>query len=165
MPISRDILISYRDPAPVLRRRLADGPREDRALAYLMLACGLIFVAQWPRLAREAYFDPSVPLEARFGGALMGWIFVAPLLFYGIAALSHLALKPFGAQAGWYGARLALFWALLAAAPLWLLYGLVAGFVGAGPAMSAVGLVTLGGFLALWFRGLWAAEFPGRSTA
>jgi hypothetical protein len=163
MAISRDIIASYRDPAPILRRRLGAGVREDRALAILMLACGLVFVAQWPRLAREAHLDPSVPLDARMGATLLAWLVIAPLLFYLVAAASHLALKPFGARGSWFAARLALFWALLAAAPLWLLAGLVAGFIGAGPALSLTGFAALAAFLWFWARGLWAVEFPGKS--
>lgn len=165
MSLSLDILRSYRDPAPVLRRRAASGAREDRALAILMLACALIFVSQWPRLARQAHLEPGIALDARFGGALLAWVFIAPLIFYALAALSHLVLRPFGARGGWHAARLALFWALLAAVPVWLLNGLVAGFIGPGPAQSLVGLVALAAFLLIWFRGLWALEFAGRSAS
>lgn len=162
MSVSRDIVASYRDPAPVLRRRAADGPREDRALAILMVACLLIFVSQWPRLAREAYFEPEIPFDARLGGTLLAWIFIVPLVLYLLGALSHMVLRIFGASGSWYDARLALFWALLAAAPLWLLNGLVAGFIGPGLQQSIVGAVGFFAFIALWFRGLWALEFKGK---
>ena len=43
-----------------------------------MLACALIFVAQWPRLSRAAFLDPSIELNARLAGALGvaagGWL-------------------------------------------------------------------------------------------
>lgn len=161
MSVSRDIVASYRDPAPVLRRRTAGGPREDRALAILMAACLLIFVSQWPRLAREAYFDPGIPFEARLGAALLAWLFIVPLVLYLLGALSHRALRLLGARGSWYDARLALFWALLAAAPLWLLNGLVAGFIGPSLQLTLVGAVALAAFLWFWVRGLWALEFPG----
>lgn len=169
MAIAGDILESYRAPGRVLARKLSAGPREDRALAILMIACFLMFVAQWPGLARAAHLDPSVPLEARMGGALMGLLFIVPLLAYGMAALSHLAARLFGGQGSWFGARLALFWALLSVSPLMLFQGLVAGFVGPGPAQSATGIVVLIAFLWLWLGGLRAAERPerdmGRGTA
>jgi hypothetical protein len=48
------------------------GRREDRALAMLIAACLVIFVAQWPRLSREAYLAPDggPPLEAVHGDHL-----------------------------------------------------------------------------------------------
>ena len=54
MSIVADIVRSYVQPRAVIRDRLAEGQREDRALMLLMLGCGLVFVAQWPRLARRA---------------------------------------------------------------------------------------------------------------
>ncbi len=45
MPVARDIAATYRGPRRVMRRLLAQGRREDRAIAYLMISCFLIFVA------------------------------------------------------------------------------------------------------------------------
>lgn len=159
-----DIVRTYRAPRRVIRRRLDAGRREERALAILMLACGLIFVAQWPRLAREAFLSGQ-DLMMMIGGALFGWVFLAPLALYVLAALGHLVARAFGGRSDWYGARVALFWALLAASPLWLLNGLVAGFVGPGPALAGVGSIALATFLAFWMLGLVEAERPGGATA
>ncbi|MEM1235040.1 MAG: YIP1 family protein [Pseudomonadota bacterium] len=154
MSVTRDIVKTYRTPRAVLRRHL-DGPKnEGRVLAYLMLGCLLIFVAQWPRLSREAYLDPSVPLDARIGGALMGWIFIAPIFFYFIAWISHGLTRVFGGKGSSYGARVALFWALLAVSPLWLLHGLASGFLGGGPQLALLGLPLLALFVVFWFVGL-----------
>ena len=150
MALTLDIAATYRNPRGVIRRQLAMGQREDRALMYLVLACGLIFVAQWPRLSRQAYLDDAVPLDALIGGALMGWFFIAPLALYGLAALSRVIARVMGGQGTWYSARLALFWALLAAAPLWLLNGLVAGFIGPGAGLQLTSLVALAVFLTFW---------------
>ncbi len=158
MALVPEILATYGRPRAAFRRQLAMGQREDRALMYLMLACGLIFVGQWPRLAREAHLGGAVELDALLGGALMGWLFLAPLALYGLAALSHLVALPLGGQGSWYAARLALFWALLASSPLWMLNGLVAGFMGPGAALSLTGLVALAVFLAFWGFGLVEAE-------
>ncbi len=163
MAVSTDIGRSWRGPGTALRRQLAAGATEGRALAFLMAACGLIFVAQWPRLSREAHLDPSVPLEARIAGALQGIVFILPLAMYGLAALSHLLARLFGGTGTWFAARLALFWSLLAAAPLFLLHGLVAGFVGPGPALDLTGLVVLAAFLGHWALALAAAERPVRA--
>ncbi|PWR03561.1 YIP1 family protein [Meridianimarinicoccus roseus] len=160
MPVTTDIVASYRAPGRVLRRQLAGGVREDRAIAFVMIACLLIFVAQLPRLAREAALDPAAGLAERATGDLFVWLFVMPLAFYGLAALSHLLAKPFRARGSWFDARMALFWALLAAAPLWLLRGLTAGFVGPGTTLDLVTAFALGIFLWLWSFGLREAEWP-----
>ena len=124
MALIPDIPATYRSPRAVFRRQLALGPREDRALLYLLLACGLIFVAQWPRLAARGISGRRRCRSMRgSAGALLAWVFIAPLALYGLAALSHLAARGLRGQGTGYTARLALFWALLAAAPLWLLNG------------------------------------------
>ncbi|TCP40853.1 YIP1 family protein [Rhodovulum marinum] len=163
MPITQEIIATWRGPRAAMRRQLKAGQREDRALAYLMLACFLIFVAQWPRLAREAYLDSEIPLEARLGAALFGWMALAPLFFYGIAAFSHLFARMMGGEGSYFGARLALFWTLLAVSPAWLLYGLVAGFLGAGAALNLVASVLTVAFFAIWMLSLAEAEAFGRA--
>lgn len=161
MAVSTEMVRSWRGPGAAVRRQLAAGVGEPRALAYLMVACGLIFVAQWPRLAREAHLAPEVPLDARLGAALFAWLFVAPLLFYAMAALSHLVARLFGGHGTWFGARLALFWSLLVSVPLFLLYGLVAGFIGPGPALTTTGAALAAGFLFHWMLALAGAESAG----
>lgn len=160
MSATRDIVESYRNPARVMRRHLAHGPREDRALMFLMLSCVLLFMAQWPRLARKAAIDDTVTLEALLAGALFGWVFVAPLFFYGLAALSRLVARMAGGKGTYSTARIALFWSLLTIAPLALARGLVSGLVGPGPVDMIAGLIVLGFFGYLWFANLRAAERP-----
>lgn len=160
MSVTTDILRTYRSPRRVLRDRLSGGQREDRALAILMAACLLIFVAQWPRLSREAFLTEGIELQALMAGALFGWIFVAPLALYGLAALAHMVARAFGGQGTWHAARMALFWALLSAAPLWLLTGLVAGFAGEGPALTLTSAVAFAAFLVFWISGVREAEWP-----
>lgn len=162
MSLTREIRLSWRAPRTAIRRQLADGLREDRALIYLVVACLLIFVAQWPRLSREAHLDPSVPLDARIGAALLGWLFMAPLFFYALAALSHLVARALGGQGSWFSARLALFWTLLVVSPLFLFDGLVAGFLGDGPQRVISGAILLGGFVLHWMLTLAEAEGLGR---
>lgn len=152
------MILSWRSPRRVLRRHLLQGLREDRALAYLMIACALIFVAQWPRLARLAHLDDTVPLQALLTGALLGWVFMAPLFFYGLAAISHIVARLFGGRGSWFGARLALFWALLAASPAWLIWGAVQGFAGPGPLNQAVSTGAGVLLLYIWISGLIEAE-------
>lgn len=158
MAVTLDMLRSWRDPRGVIRAKLADGQREDRALATVMGACAMVFVAQWPHLSREAFLHPEIPLEARMVGALMGAVFLLPLILYALAAVSHAVARLAGGKGTWFSARLALFWALLAVSPLMLLNGLVAGFVGQGPALTVTGVVVAVGFLYLWINMLIEAE-------
>lgn len=165
MAVTPQILRSWRRPGAVLRGMLAAGQREDRAIMLLMAGCAVIFVAQWPEAARLAELDPEVPLNARLGAALLGWLFVWPILLYGLAALSHLLLRPFGGRGSWYSARLALFWTVLATSPLFLLQGLVKGFIGEGPASTAAQTLVAIGFLAHWALCLREAEFGPKAAA
>ncbi|GGH24209.1 Yip1 domain-containing protein [Cribrihabitans marinus] len=159
MPVTSDITATYRGPGRVMRRLLSMGQREDRALAILMSACVLVFVAQMPRLAREAHVTGQ-ELNMLLGGTLLAWVIIAPLLLYVIAALSHVVARLFGGRGDWYGARLALFWSLLAASPLLLLHGLVAGLIGPGPALQGVGFLWLVVFGWFWISSLRQAERP-----
>lgn len=161
MPVARDIVATYRGPRRVVRRLLDMGTREDRVLAILISACVVVFIAQWPQLAREAHLTGQ-ELNPLLGGALLAWIFIAPLMLYALALLSHGIARLVGGQGSAYGARLALFWALLAASPLILLHGLVAGFIGPGPGLQGVGLIWCGVFLWFWLSGLREAEWSRR---
>ena len=156
MALVPDIAATYRRPVRVQGEKIATG-REDLALVYLALACGLIFVGQWPRLAREAYLT-GAELEPMIGGALMAWVFLMPVVLYALGWLVALAFRAVGRPVGAFGSRMALFWALVAALPLWLLHALTAAMVGPGPALGAVGALAFGAFAAFWIAGLVAAR-------
>ena len=158
MALVGDIVGSYRRPGEIVRRRLGSRERaEGRALVTVFLACFLIFIAQWPRLSRDAYLTGQ-ELQPMLAGALLGWIFIAPLALYGLAGLTHFVARRMGGQGTYTEARMALFWALLAASPLWLIWGLVAGFMGPGPVLDAVGIVALLAFLGVWAAALYSVE-------
>lgn len=157
VPITRDIRESYGKPAQVMRRLLSAGQREDRALAILMGGAFLAFVFQLPKLARQAHLN-NEDLTGLMANTLFACLFFLPLIFYGIAAVSHVVAKVFGGQGTWYGARLALFWSFLAASPLLLLNGLVAGFVGNGFELQLVSFVWFVVFAAFWVINLRVAE-------
>ncbi|MEM1365306.1 MAG: YIP1 family protein [Pseudomonadota bacterium] len=165
MSVTLDIFQTYRRPRAVIARHMAGGVREDRALIYLMLSCVLIFVGQWPSLMRASYLDPDIPLDARLGGALMGWIVMAPLGLYFIAGVAHILARIFGGRGSWFTARVAIFWGLLAASPLWMLSGLTEGFIGESPATDLVAAIVLGVTLLFWGLGMWEAEWPARTDA
>jgi len=150
MPVTTDIVSTYRGPRKVMRRLLSMGAREDRALAIVMAACLVVFIAQWPRLSREAHLTGQ-ELNPLLGGTLMAWIFIAPLLFYTLAFATHLVLRALRRPVAGFSTRIALFWALLASSPLILLHGLVAGFIGPGIEQKIVGVVWL--VIFLWFWG------------
>lgn len=146
------VLQSWWAPRRVVRG-LADMP--DRVQLVLLMAAMLIFLlAQAPGHARAAALDPSIPLEARIGGALVAVMFLMPLIAYGVAALSGLLMRLTPWRIDPRHARLALFWALLAVAPAMLLAGLVAGMIGPGPALMLVQAVAGIGFLWIWGAGL-----------
>ncbi|WP_417248870.1 YIP1 family protein [Celeribacter sp.] len=158
MGVVSDILRSYRQPRAVVRHRVGKTQDEARALITLVLACGLIFVAQWPRLSRIA-FETGQEVQMLIGGALLGWMFIAPLAFYVLAALVALVLRVASREVTGYAVRVATFWALLAAAPLWLLAGLAGGLVGPSAATSLTGAIALIAFVVIWGAGLTEVAF------
>jgi hypothetical protein len=160
MSAVRDIMATYGGPRRVIRRILDAGVREDRALVILLSGCAVVFVAQWPRLARQAHLSGE-ELNPLLGGALFAWLFVMPLVLYTLALLSHWVLRALGGTGHPFGARIALFWALLASAPVMLLWGLTAGFIGPGPALTLVGALWVAMFLWVWISGL-AEAWRGR---
>lgn len=153
-----NIVKSWRHPRLVMRQLLSAGRREDRALVFLLAGCGLVFLGQWPRLVMAARLDPSVPLEARLGGALFAWLFVAPLLFYLLAGLARLVARLLGGHGSGFGARMALFWALVSSSPVWLAYGLLQGLVLSPVLVHLFGAVALALFVEVWFLSMMEAE-------
>ncbi|MBO9472121.1 YIP1 family protein [Shimia sp. R10_1] len=153
MSVTQDIVASYRAPRQVVRRLLAMGEREDRAFAILMAACAVIFVSRWPALARQAHFE-QIELNPLLGGSLFALLFMLPLCAYIIAFVTHLVLKVVGRKQSAFGARISLFWAMIATGPLYLLVGLVEGFMGEGVALTIVGAVWFAVFMWIWISGL-----------
>ena len=160
MAVTTDIVATWRRPARVMRKLLSMGRREDRALAILIVACLIIFVAQWPRLSREAFLADAggPPLEAMLAITFFAMLMIWPLMAYGLAGLTHVIARLFGGRGTWYSARLALFWSLLATSPAWLFHGLVSGFIGPGPAQTVAGAIVLLAFLLIWGMSLREAE-------
>lgn len=153
MSVTTDIPATYKGPRKVFARLLSMGAREDRLLVFLIVGCVLTFVAQMPKLAREAHLTGQ-ELNMLLGGALLGIVFIAPLLLYVLALVAHWIARAAGGQGDAYRARLALFWAFLASSPLILLNGLVAGFIGAGAALNLVGALWCAVFLWFWISGM-----------
>ncbi|MEJ6402168.1 hypothetical protein [Yoonia sp. 2307UL14-13] len=157
MPVTSDIVRTWRAPREVARDLLNRGKREDRAIAFVMIACFLIFVAQWPRLSRiSSGFEPSpwpedVNMEGMMTYTFYAVVIMLPLALYGLAALTRIIGRAVGASVSWYAARLVFFWTLLATTPLLLLHGLVRGFIGPGFEANLVGALWLLAFALIWF--------------
>ena len=130
-----------------MRRHLALGRREDRALIYLMASCVVFLIAKLPMISRNAHLD-GVDMGPELGATILAWLFVAPLGLYMVAGILGIFTKAIGCKAGWYGTRLVLFWSLLASSPFILLNGLTAGLIGRGIQLNMVG--ALWGIVFLW---------------
>lgn len=163
MGIALDILRSWRHPRRIIAKRLSEGVREDRAVLFLMLGCLLMFVSQWPRLLVEAQSDPSIPFDARAGAALLGWVFIVPLALYAVAGLARVVAMGFGGQGTWFSARMALFWALLAASPMWLLNGALVRVPGSDIFKNITGVLALLGFITIWLSSMIESETGGET--
>lgn len=157
MTVSSDLVATWRRPRDVLRRHLARGRSEPFAFSLLLVFLVLAFIGQWPVAAREAFLAGEPSALPRILARALAVLATIPL-WYLLAALSRLAARAMGGQGSWYGARIALFWALAAVGPLMLLQGMVGGMIGPGPALSAVTLVVGVAFLWLWTTVLREAE-------
>ena len=89
------------------------------------------------------------------------WTFVWYAVLQSLAMVTHLIARALGGKGTGYGARMALFWSFLAASPLILLHGLVAGFVGPGPQLQIVGVIWVLVFGWFWVMNLREAEWGG----
>lgn len=147
MSVMQNIARSYRNPGQVVRDLLAQDLREPQVLFFNLLACGLIFVSQWPRLSRQATLDPSVTFEQRMGGALFAVMFLLPLILYGVSALMHAGFRLARVTLPGLWVRLLLFWSLLCVTPLMLLHGGLAAILGPVGAVQAFGFVVAVAFI------------------
>lgn len=157
MTVTTDLVATWRSPRAAVRRHLARGVSEPFAFTLLLVFLILAFVGQWPAAAREAFLADEPSAAPRILGRALAVLATIPF-WYGIAALSRLIARAFGGQGTWYGARIALFWALATVGPLMLLQGLVIGMIGPGPALWAVNIVVGLAFLWLWLTMLHEAE-------
>ncbi|MBC7477856.1 MAG: YIP1 family protein [Pseudorhodobacter sp.] len=148
MSVTADIVQSWRHPAVVVRRLLA---QRSEPFAFSLLVTGLIllFVSLAPFLAREAQLHPEQPLTQRLLAAALGMAATVPF-WYVLAALGHLVARVFGGKGSFHGGRIALFWALVAASPALLTYGLVRGIRDTGGASDGIGLLAGVAFVTLW---------------
>jgi hypothetical protein len=155
------ILRAYRDPRGAMAARIAAGLDEPRALAELLGACALLFLASLPAAVETAR---GLGIEDALAGAVsahvVGYLFLLPLIAYALAALLHLAARAFGGRGSWLAARAALFRAALLGGSIAAALAL-AGTVAGGqrlPWMSWLGYAGLAFWLWLLAAGLAEAE-------
>jgi Na+/H+-dicarboxylate symporter len=149
MALTRDIVAMWRRPGTVWDRLIAAGRREDLALTHALVGGVVHFIAASPAAARTSYIDPAVPVEARLFWQALLFVFVLPLIVWLCTMLVGGIAGLLGRRQLGYQLRLTLFWSLLAAAPMALLLGLVAGLIGPGGQMQLVAglwIVAFGGF-------------------
>ena len=138
MSVVSNVLYTYRSPSKAFERMYARPDSEATSLGYLMGACFLTYVAQWPYLARQAHLE-EFNLQTSLAASLLAWLLIAPLLLYTLAIELYFFHKFFKGSKTSAQIRVGLFWSFLAATPLMMLFGLVKGFLGHGTAESIVG--------------------------
>ncbi len=142
-----------------MRELLSQGIREDRAIAYVMVACFIIFVSRLPAIQYEV-IQGQGDFQRDATYSFMGLMMFAPLLLYALAAIIHIFGRLIGGKGSFFTVRLSLFWVLLASTPALLLYGLTIGFVGPGSQADLVGAIWVIGFFWMLIPSLWEAERP-----
>ena len=161
MSASTELVATWTAPRAALRRHLARGVSEPFAFSLLLIFLILAFVGLWPVAAREAFLNNEPSAAPRILAFALAVLALIPV-WYALAALSRLAARAMGGQGSWYGARIALFWALASVGPLLLLQGLVAGMIGPGPALTAVRVIVGVAFFCLWLILLHESEFGAK---
>lgn len=159
MAVTTDIVRTWRAPGTVMKELLSQGQREDRAVAYVMIACLIIFISYLPRIQYNV-INGQGEFQRDASYAFLMWVMVMPLFLYGLAAFLHLVFKLFRGKGTHFSARLALFWSLLASTPAMLLYGLVQGLIGPGVQANVVGGIWIASFLWFVIQSFRVAENP-----
>lgn len=174
MAVTTQILQSYRRPRAVMRRLVAanrGGARpEARGFVYLLMGLFIIFISQLPDLMGEGIAqvdlsegmtgeDGPPPTDARMAITLFAWLFVWPLILYVLGGLSHLVARGLGGKGQGVDARMALFWAVLAVSPLFLVRGMASVSQSVELVMVMNYAIALA-FFWIWLAALWEAEHP-----
>ena len=138
MSIVSNVIRTYRSPSNAFELMYARPANEATSLGYLMGACFLTYVAQWPYLARQAHLE-EFNLQTSLAASLLAWLLIAPLLLYTLAIVLYFFHKLFKGSKSSAQIRMGFFWSFLAATPIMMLFGLVKGFLGDGTAENIVG--------------------------
>ena len=172
MSVTTELLRSYTGPRRVMRRLIAGNRGSDRPEArgfiYLFVGLLIIFLSQIPDLIGVGIATPELsdrlvgedgpaPLDAELAITMFGWLFVWPLILYIFGGLSHVLARLVGGQGRGVDARLALFWAILAISPLFLLRGM-ASVSQTAPMVVVINYAIAAAFFWIWLAGLYEAE-------
>ena len=142
MSVVSKVLYTYRSPSKVFALMYEQPVNEAKSLACLMGACLLTYVSQWPYLARQAHLEGS-DLQLSLASSLVAWLLYAPLLFYILALILYGLHRIFAGDKSSGQVRMSFFWALLAASPITMLFGLVRGFLETGIPLQVTGIIWL----------------------
>ncbi len=123
MSLIQDIAQAYWRPAKVMRAQIDRGITDAQTLFYAILFGLMNLLANYPRAAANAS-DPDI-LAGMMGGLFISNIFFLPLMLFGFAGISHLAiLKFFKGQGSWVASRRAFVWSAVVTIPFILIGGL-----------------------------------------
>ena len=107
----------YHDPRGSVRAVRSTQPRESTMLAWLMIGLAIVLLGQLVALSAQVPVGSEAFLP-RAGAAVFSLIFLAPLVWYALAAMATLVARAFRGDGSWRDGRLAVFWANLVAAPV-----------------------------------------------
>ena len=157
MSVVTNICQTYYMPVKTYSKLFRSGPSEKKNLAYLVFACIISFVAEWPAQSRQAFINKQ-PVDELMGAILLSNLFLLPLIFYLVSVIIYLCAKILRSSILAAELRLIIFWAYLAATPILLLVGLVEGFLG-----KDLQYFITAGFWLLIFLAFVYSGFKGRS--
>jgi len=138
-----EIIRAWGDLRASMRRQLDRQPGEALLLVYVMLAGVLGVVISVPdAIEQSRNLAEEDALTAVLAGRLFGAIFMAPLVFYGVAALLCFAARRLRVGITYYQMRVAVFWSLLVVTPVLMLVQILkrpAELIGAGAPLQLAG--------------------------
>ena len=82
MSVVSNHIYTYRSPSKAFEFMYGRPTNEATSLGYLMGACFLTYVAQWPYLARQSHLE-DFNLQTSLAASLLAWLLIAPVWFYG----------------------------------------------------------------------------------
>jgi hypothetical protein len=125
-----EIINAYGGLRASMRQQLNRAPGEEHLLAVLVYGCFVVFLSFLPRLLATDL--SQTPDQSMAAGVIM-WFFVVmfflPLVLYGVAWVSHIVAKAFGATSSSKDARHALFWSLAVLSPILIAKAMLTSFL------------------------------------
>lgn len=154
-----EIIKAYGGLRPSMRQQLDRKPGEEHLLALLVFGCFVVFLSFLPRLLAT---DLSQTPDQSIAAGVIMWFFVVmfflPLGLYGVAWISHIVAKAFGATNASKNARHALFWALAVLSPILIAKAMLASvFIQLDSASAQMVLNVLNIILTLAILRIWGA--------